>query len=159
LNNVGTALTGAGELAEGRARLTQSLDMALADDAHEHAARAYTNLGAREVRWRSFREADRYLQAGISYCTDRDLDTWRLYMSAWLPLSLADQGHYAAADRHRAAILRHPHIPPTPQVCALPVTGVLAARRGRDGMGALDEALPIAIQTGEYQRLLPVAVA
>src|SRR5215469_14485064 len=45
LNNMGSVLAFAGELAEGRARLTQSLDMALADDAHEHAARAYTNLG------------------------------------------------------------------------------------------------------------------
>jgi tetratricopeptide (TPR) repeat protein len=45
LNNVGTALYLAGDVAEGRARLAQSLDLALADDAHEHAARAYTNLG------------------------------------------------------------------------------------------------------------------
>ena len=46
LNNVGTALSLAGDVIEGRARLTQSLDLALADDAHEHAARAYTNLGS-----------------------------------------------------------------------------------------------------------------
>src|SRR5499427_4334040 len=45
LNNVGAVLAWLGEVTEGRARLTQSLDMALADDAHEHAARAYTNLG------------------------------------------------------------------------------------------------------------------
>src|SRR5262249_29408894 len=82
LNNVGTALPVAGNLIEGRARLTQSLDLALADDAHEHAARAYTNLGSSSVMRRSFREADRHLRAGIVYCTDRDLDTWRLYMSA-----------------------------------------------------------------------------
>jgi tetratricopeptide (TPR) repeat protein len=155
LNNVGTALAWAGEVAEGRARLTQSLDLALADDAHEHAARAYTNLAARHVRSRSFREADRYLQAGITYCTDRDLDTWRLDMSAWLARSLAEQGHYAAADRCLADILRHPHLSPITQVCALPVAGVLAARRGRNGTGPLDEALPIAQQTGEYQRLMP----
>jgi len=159
LNNVGSVLAWEGELAEGRARLTQSLDMALADDAHEHAARAYTNLGSSHIERRSFREADRYLQAGISYCTDRDLDTWRLYMSAWLAHSLAEQGHYAAADRCLADVLRHPHVPPITQVCALTVAGVLAARRGQDGMGPLDQALPIAIQTGEYQRLLPVAIA
>src|SRR5215470_13880758 len=159
LNNVGSVLAFAGELGEGRARLTQSLDMALADDAHEHAARAYTNLGGSHIEHRSFREADRYLQAGISYCTDRDLDTWRLYMSAWLAHSLAEQGRYAAADRCLADVLRHPHVPPITQVCALTVAGVLAARRGRDGMGPLDEALPIAIQTGEYQRLLPVTIA
>ena len=46
LNNVGTALATAGDLIEGQARLTQSLDLALARDAHEHAARAFTNLGS-----------------------------------------------------------------------------------------------------------------
>jgi hypothetical protein len=159
LNNVGTALSVAGSLIEGRARLTQSLDLALADDAHEHAARAYTNLGSSSVMRRSFREADRHLRAGIVYCTDRDLDTWRLYMSAWLARSLADQGQYDAADQYLADIMRHPHLSPITQVSALPVAGVLAARRSGDGTRELDEALPIAVQIGEPQRLVPVAAA
>jgi len=159
LNNVGMVLAWLGEVAEGRARLTQSLDMALADDAHEHAARAYTNLGGVATQRRAFRETDRYLKAGIAYCTDRDLDTWRLYMNAWLAHSLAEQGHYAAADRYLADVQRHPHVSPITQVCALTVAGVLAARRGRDAMDPLDEALPIAVRTGEYQRLLPLALA
>ena len=158
LNNVGTALSLAGDVIEGRARLTQSLDLALADDAHEHAARAYTNLGSADVIHRSFGEAGRQLQAGIAYCTDRDLDTWRLYMSAWLARSLAEQGHYAAAQQHLADIMRHPHLSPVTQVSALAVAGVLAARRG-GGTGALDDALPIAVQTGESRRLVPVATA
>jgi DNA-binding CsgD family transcriptional regulator len=50
-------------------------------------------------------------------------------------------------------------VSPITLVSALPVAGVLAARRGRDGTGALDEALAIAVQTGESQRLVPVAAA
>ena len=159
LNNVGTALYMAGDAAEGRVRLTQSLDLALADDAHEHAARAYTNLGASAVDNRSFAEADRHLQAGIAYCTDRDLDTWRLYMTASLARSRAEQGQYAAADRHLADILRHAQLSPITRICALAVAGGLAARRGRGGAIALDDALPIAVHTGELQRLTPVAAA
>jgi DNA-binding CsgD family transcriptional regulator len=49
-------------------------------------------------------------------------------------------------------------VSPISRVSVLPVAGVLAARRGRDGTGALDEALAIALQTGESQRLVPVAV-
>jgi DNA-binding CsgD family transcriptional regulator/tetratricopeptide (TPR) repeat protein len=158
LNNVGTALYMAGDAAEGRARLAQSLDLALADDAHEHAARAYTNLGSSAVSRRSFHEADRQFQAGIAYCTDRDLDTWRLYMSAWLARSLAEQGRYAAAEQYLADIMRHAHLSPITRVCALAVAGVLAARRG-GGTNALDDALPIAVQTGEPQRLVAVATA
>jgi tetratricopeptide (TPR) repeat protein len=158
LNNVGSALSISGTLAEGRARLTQSLDLALADDAHEHAARAYTNLGTTNVQNRAFPEADRYLRAGIAYCTDRDLETWRLYMTAWLARSQAEQGSYAAAEQHLADVLRHPHLSPITRVPALAVAGVIAARRGAS-TAALDEALPIAVQTGETQRLVPVAAA
>ena len=159
LNNVGTVMLGTGDVTEGRARLSRSLDLALAGDAHEHAARAYTNLGSTAVMNRSFTDADQYLKAGITYCTDRDLDTWRLYMTAWLARSLAEQGRYAAAGQHLAGVLRHPHLSPTTRVSALPVAGVLAARCGRDGTAALDEALPIAAATGESQRLVPVAAA
>jgi DNA-binding CsgD family transcriptional regulator/tetratricopeptide (TPR) repeat protein len=159
LNNVGTALWVGGDAAEGQTRLTQSLDLALADDAHEHAARAYTNLGASGIINWSLPDADRHLRAGITYCADRDLDTWRLYMTAYLARSLAAQGQYAAAERQVARVVRHPHVSPITRVSVLPVTGVLAARRGRDGTDALDEALAIALQTGESQRLVPVAVA
>lgn len=159
LNNVGTAMSSAGDMTEGRARLARSLDLALADDAHEHAARAYTNLGSTAVSNRSLTDADQYLTAGITYCTDRDLDTWRLYMTGWLARSQAEQGRYAAAERHLAGVLRHPNLSPVNRVSALPLAGVLAARCGRDGTAALDEALPIAIQTGESQRLVPVAAA
>ena len=159
LNNVGTALATAGDMAEGGTRLTQSLDLALAEDAHEHAARAFTNLGSIHILNWSLSEADRHLEAGITYCADRDLDTWRRYMSAWLARSLAGQGQYALADRHLDDVLRYQPVSPINQVSALPVVGVLAARRGRDGTAALDEALAIAARTGESQRLVPVAAA
>jgi len=159
LNNVGTVLAAAGDPIEGQARLSQSLDLALASDAHEHAARAFTNLGAASlINW-SLADADRHLHAGITYCADRDLDTWRLYMTALLARSLAEQGQFAEAERHVADVMRHPHVSPITRVMVLPVAGVLAARRGRDSAGALDGALAIAVQTGESQRLIPVAAA
>src|SRR6266581_5551926 len=130
LNNVGTALSHSGDVIEGRVRLTQSLDLALADDRHEHIARAYTNLGSTAVANRLFSSADGQLRSGIAYCTDRDLDSWRLYMGAWLARSLAEQGQYAAAGQCLADPLRHPHISPVTRVAVLAVAGVLAARRG-----------------------------
>jgi len=159
LNNVGTTLATAGDLIEGQARLTQSLDLALARDAHEHAARAFTNLGSVNIINCSLADADRHLYAGISYCADRDLDTWRLYMTAWLARSLAEQGQYDAAERHVADVTRRPHVSPITQVSVLPVAGLLAARRGRDGTRELDEALAIAVRTGEALRLIPVTAA
>jgi DNA-binding CsgD family transcriptional regulator/tetratricopeptide (TPR) repeat protein len=159
LNNIGTALWLGGDIAGGRARLAQSLDLALADDAHEHAARAYTNLGETGVITRTFGEADRYLRAGIAYCADHDLDPWRLNMTASLARSLVEQGRYAAAEQHLADILRYSDLSPLTRVVALAVTGALAARRGDDNAAALDEALRIAIQTDAELVLVAAARA
>ena len=79
-------------------------------------------------------------------------------MAAWLARSLAEQGQYAAAEQCLADPMRHPHISPVTRVAVLAVAGVLAARRG-DATSALDEALPLAVHTGESQWLVPVAAA
>ncbi|HEY1321938.1 MAG TPA: LuxR C-terminal-related transcriptional regulator, partial [Streptosporangiaceae bacterium] len=56
--------------------------------------------------------------------------------------------------------LRRPHLSPVTKVPALAVAGVLAVRRGGDRTAAaLDEALRLAVQTGESQRLKQVAAA
>jgi DNA-binding CsgD family transcriptional regulator len=157
LNNVGAALLFAGEDLEGTHRLTHSLDMALADDKPEHAARAYTNLGANAVIDRRFADADRYLRPGIAYCVDRDLDSWRLYMSAWLARSLAEQGRYDTAGEVAGDVLARAHLSPITQIVVSVVAGQLAARRGERADFAA--ALTLAQETGEAQRLVPVAAA
>jgi DNA-binding CsgD family transcriptional regulator/tetratricopeptide (TPR) repeat protein len=159
LNNVGTALASDDDLLEGRRRLSQSLDLALAADAHEHAARAYTNLGSASVLNRQLADADRYLRAGVAYCAERDLDSWRLYMNAWQALSLAEQGCYEAAQECVTDVLRHPHLSPITRISASVVAGQLAARRGEDYAAHLADALALAESTGEAQRLVPVAAA
>ena len=55
LNNLGSAHC-RDDLTEARLRLAQSLDLALAADEHEHAARAYTNLGTTLARCRRLAE-------------------------------------------------------------------------------------------------------
>jgi DNA-binding CsgD family transcriptional regulator/tetratricopeptide (TPR) repeat protein len=158
LNNLGSARC-RDDITEARLRITQSLDLALAADEHEHAARAYTNLGAILARCRRLTEAERHLRTGIVYCRDRDLDSWRLYMTAWLARALAEQGEYAAADAKLAEVQRHRQLSPITRICALAVAGPLAARRGTDAVAALDEAMTLAARTGEVQRLAPVAAA
>src|SRR5262249_56929236 len=81
-----------------------------------------------------------------------------LSLAACPPRSRAAQGPSPAADQHLAATLRPPPLPPIPGVGALAVAGVLPPRRGGDTK-ALDDALPIAVQTGEPQRLMAVATA
>jgi DNA-binding CsgD family transcriptional regulator/Tfp pilus assembly protein PilF len=161
LNNVGTALLVGTDPVEGIARLRQSLDIAVTDDLHEHVARAYTNLGVGLVRNRRLAEADECLRAGIAYCSDRDLDSWELYMAAWLAASLLEQGRYAAAVQLADPVVRNPSVPPVSRIPALVVSGTVALRRGDLRLAAerLDLARDLAADTGEIQRILPVAAA
>jgi DNA-binding CsgD family transcriptional regulator/tetratricopeptide (TPR) repeat protein len=159
LNNVGTAMATDDDSLEGRRRLGLSLELALADDAHEHAARAWTNLGSVAVINHRLEDADRHLRAGLAYCDERDLDSWGLYMGAWLGRSLAEQGRYAEAQAEVDRVLRHPHLSPVTRVAAAPVAGLLAVRQDRDDHGALGSAIAIAEAIGETQRLVPLATA
>jgi DNA-binding CsgD family transcriptional regulator/tetratricopeptide (TPR) repeat protein len=159
LNNVGTALATDDDSPEGRRRLALSLELALADDAHEHAARAWNNLGSVAVINHRHTDAERDLRAGLAYCDERDLDSWGLYMRAWLGRSLAEQGRYAEAQIEVDRVLRHPHLSPVSRIAAAPVAGLLAARQDRDDQGVLAAAVAIADATGETQRLVPLASA
>ena len=61
LNNMGTAMLRRGDWVEGRARLDQSLDIALADGLEEHAARAWISIGALQAAKRMLADAEQTL--------------------------------------------------------------------------------------------------
>ena len=60
--------------------LQESLAIALKNSFHEHAARAYSNLGSNAVKMKDYVFAKKILDEGIQYCEERDLDSWRLNM-------------------------------------------------------------------------------
>jgi DNA-binding CsgD family transcriptional regulator len=159
LNNVGTAEMQAGRPG-GQATLERSLALALAHGLEEHVARAYTNLAWEALYLRDYPLASRYLDEGIRYCTERDLDTLRLYMLASQARADFEQGRWPAATRTVEVVLRDPRTAPVSRIDALAVLGRVRARRGdRGAWPPLDEALALATATGELQRLGPVAVA
>ncbi len=159
LNNVGSA-EARKHTPGGLARLEHSLALALEHDLEEHVARAYTNLSSTPIDWRDYPRADRYLEAGIAYSRERDLDSWALYMTGYRSRSELDQGHWDAAAASAREVLDDPRSPTPSRVSPLVVMGRLLARRGEPGVWApLDEALDIAARTGEIQRLGVVAGA
>jgi DNA-binding CsgD family transcriptional regulator/tetratricopeptide (TPR) repeat protein len=159
LNNIGTVMFLDGAEVGGTQRLAQSLDLALAADAQEHAARAYTNLGSTAAGSRRLTESERYFRTGIEYCTDRDLDSWRLYMAAWLARVLVERGDIADARAQARDVVRHRRLSPITHIVAAVVLAQLAMRRGESDDGVLDEARTLARDTTESQRLVPVAAA
>jgi DNA-binding CsgD family transcriptional regulator len=159
LNNVGTARFQAGDL-QGLAALERSLALAVAGGLEEHAARAYTNLGAQAVDVREYARADDYLGRGIAYCREHDVDSWRLYMTGWLARSHLDQGRWDEAADAAATVLRYPNPAAPSRIKPLTVIGRLRVRRGDPGAWEyLDEALRLAEGMAELQRLAPVAAA
>ena len=159
MNTVGTAQFMAGTDG-GRARLERSLRLALDAGLEEHVARAYTNLTSLPVDVRDYEIADKYLEEGIAYCRDHDLDSWRLYLIGYRAISELDRGRWDAAVDTAGSVLAEPGVAAPSRIAPLVVLGRVRARRGDpDAWAALDEALALAGPTGELQRLGRVAVA
>jgi DNA-binding CsgD family transcriptional regulator len=160
LNNLGTSEMTSGDLAKGLGMLTASLEQARAGDLHEHAARAYCNLSATAILQRRHADAQASLDAGLEYCTDRDLDSWTLYLQGWRARLLLDRGSAPEAARLATDTLRHVSLTPVGQVEPLVALARAGGRAGDPEAGAsLERALGLAQGIGEVQRLGPVAQA
>lgn len=159
LNNVGTAELNAHN-EQGRIKLEESLRLALANNLQDQAARAYTNLASSTVQDRNYPLAIRYLKDGIAYTTEHDLESYKLYMTAWRARAHFEQGDWDSAADDAGFVLGHYRVSAISKIPALAVLGHLRVRRGDpDAVRLLAEARELAIQTGELQRIAPVASA
>ena len=157
LNNVGTAQLDAQD-EQGRAHLERSLQLALERGWEEHAARAYCNLVCSTVLARDYPQAARYLQEGLAYCSEHDLDYWGTYMLAWQARASFEQGAWQEAAEEAARLLERYRLAPVTKIPALVVLGRVRVGRGDPGgILALDEARDLALATVELQRIAPVA--
>jgi len=159
LNNVGTAEY-LGRKDEGRVKLEESLRLALENNFHEHAARAFTNVAAIALRVRDYKLAMRYFDSGIAYTTEHDLLAAKLYLVAWRARAHFEQGAWDKAADDADSVLRVDRLSGITKISALAVLGHLRVRRGDPhGERVLSEARELAMQTRELQRVAPVASA
>jgi DNA-binding CsgD family transcriptional regulator len=160
LNNLGTVELDMGDMDAGLRMLNTSLDEARAADLHEHAARAYCNLVSTAVLQRRHADARAALEAGLEYCTDRDLDSWTLYLRGWQAQLTLDAGDLRAAEQQAEAVLANPRLAPVGQIQPLTVLARVRARSGRTDWGEpLERAARLAEGARELQRVAPVATA
>jgi DNA-binding CsgD family transcriptional regulator len=123
-------------------------------------ATMYANLGSGSGELYQFHRAERYLAEGIAYTTERDMDFQRLYMLAWQALTHAHLGRWPAAAAMAMEVLHSPRGMVIGRIMALVAAGRLCARQGDPGAQAvLDEALELATQANNLQRLGPVRAA
>jgi len=143
LNNLGTALENRTPL-EGRPHLLRSLEISLEHDYQEHVARAYTNLGSNLVSTRRYDEAMKYLDEGIDYTAERDLDSWLYYMQGWRAELRLETGDWDGAADDALAVSRG-YLGAA--LVASPALTALARLRLRRGDPEADTAIEQALTT------------
>lgn len=159
LNNVGTAEMFAGR-SGGQARLEQSLALALEGGFHEQAARVYTNVSEHAVVFKDYARAEHWLAEGIAFDRRHDLDAWTHYLVGWLAQLRLEQGRLAEAERIADEVLATPRLTAVMRLPALTVRAKVHMRRGAaDAPDLLDQALALALPTGEVQRIAPLVSA
>jgi DNA-binding CsgD family transcriptional regulator/tetratricopeptide (TPR) repeat protein len=152
LSVLGTARLVLGD-PSGLADLERGLQLALAGGLQEQVASAYTDLSAMAVSRRQYDQAARYLDAGLTYCDERDLDFLRPYMLAYRARMKFEQGHWLEASEDVEAVLRHPRTTAVTRIPALRTLGHLRVRRGDpDTSTPLEEARALAGPEPELQR-------
>jgi ATP/maltotriose-dependent transcriptional regulator MalT len=149
-----------GARAGGSDHVERSLSVSLEHGWTEHAARAYTNLGSLAVVNRAYDTARRWLDEGIAYTVEHDLDAWKQYMRAWRARLLFETGDWPGATDDADVVANDAR---AAAVSRIPAMAVLARlRRHREDPGwaeMLDAARHLAAATGEVQRIQPVACA
>jgi DNA-binding CsgD family transcriptional regulator len=102
-----------------------------------------------------------YLEAGLEYCRERDLELWSWHLIGDQARIALDQGRWEDAADSAALLLREPRTSiSVPVLQGLCVLGLLRARRGDPGAcDVLAEAQQIAKPIGGLQETAPVAAA
>jgi DNA-binding CsgD family transcriptional regulator len=160
LMTIGIARLNAGAVDQGIANLERCLALAQASCNDRAVGQALANLGSGCGELLMLDRAEAYLQRGIAYCAERDLDAPRLYQVAWLALVRMLQGRWSEAAGAAHEVIGERRATTIARIMALIALGRLRARRGDPGVWtALDEARDLAAGTATLQRIAPMRAA
>jgi ATP/maltotriose-dependent transcriptional regulator MalT len=160
LNNVGSSQwKSQSSNKAGKNFLLESLNLALKNSFHEHAARAYSNIIYRAIEIKDHDLARQFLKESLAYCEERGLDS-SYNLKLWLKASLLlDTGEWDEAESIATKLLQNTEQPGTIKVGCLLILACIKIRRGEpDGLSALQEAKTLAFKTKEHQRIIPVMI-
>lgn len=155
------ALINAACLEPGGARAQQVRAARLAQEhgLHEHAMRAFTWLVTDAIADQDYALAEQFIDEAIAYADARDMDGSAFYLRGWRARMRVEQGRLDEAEAEAADIVRQEDVSTVVRLPALAALGTVRVRRGVDASAILDEALALALATGELQRIAPVANA
>lgn len=120
-------------------------------------ANLFANLGWYSAALYQFHRAEQYLNDGLTYLAERDLDIFRNIMCVAQAITQLYVGDWNRAEHLANHVLQQSGASVISRICALEAIGRLRTRRGDpDVLSPLDEALALATPTGNIQRIGPV---
>jgi DNA-binding CsgD family transcriptional regulator/tetratricopeptide (TPR) repeat protein len=144
----------------GRLKLEAALAAAQRHGHEEHAALTFSRLVMFPVRYRRFDIAQAHLEPGLEYCTERGLDTFRLYLLGCRARLELELGGWDEAADSASLVLRDPRSAQLARTWALAVLGLVRVRRGdADAAAPLEDARAMVEPTFELDRIAQVAAA
>jgi DNA-binding CsgD family transcriptional regulator/tetratricopeptide (TPR) repeat protein len=142
---------------DGRASLDEAWRRAEASGQWYEESRALFNHAWAAVEFRDLPIASDYIQRSIASAVRHELPALEAYAEAMHARILELGGEWTRAEDLANDVLTSW---PLSQMVALPILGVISARRGRDSArSTLDHAWEMAVAAGENQRLAPAAAA
>ncbi len=158
LNSLGTIEISLG-FPGGRDKLLRSLAMADELEMDEHVGRAFLNLAEAQVNARAYDGLLELIGRGTDYCAQHGLELWRMWLLTSEARAHLDRGDLSRASEVAEMVL-HGERGQLPRISALPVLGLVRARRGDPHVWPLlDEASTMAERDGQLQYEAPIASA
>jgi DNA-binding CsgD family transcriptional regulator/tetratricopeptide (TPR) repeat protein/GTPase SAR1 family protein len=158
LNSVGTAQCQSGDQG-GLHKLARSLQLALTHGLGEHAVRAYNNLGDQTTAIRDYVQAVRYLDEGVAFCSQHDIDLAHILLVNRAAVSFA-LGKWQETEAIANGLAVPEQLAAMARATKIALLGHLRVRRGDPGAEALlAEARELAMPTGEISRIWQVVRA
>ncbi|MGZ3922366.1 MAG: AAA family ATPase [Flavisolibacter sp.] len=161
LNNVGTALSRTQSMREeGFDLLKQALEIASGNSFEDEVARAYANLGSSALIMKNYSCARKYLEKGIEYVEEKDLNTWPLFLRAKMSRFHLEKGAWDKAAEIAERVINDGVNNRIGRTEAFVVLAKIKMRTGSgDPLPFLLEAKEIAIPAPELSDIIHVLVA
>jgi DNA-binding CsgD family transcriptional regulator len=143
----------------GKNLLMESLQLALKNSFHEHAARAYSNIISVGLVAKDYDLCLAFLQDAINYCEERDLDAsknYKLYMKSQILLETGNTKEAAAIVDN---LLSNPDQLGTVKLGTWVIRLNIQMRKGNDEMlPFILESKKLILKTQEHQRIIPLMI-
>ncbi|HEY0607224.1 MAG TPA: AAA family ATPase [Herpetosiphonaceae bacterium] len=124
------------------------------------AVHSFAQLGSISSELYYFRQAERYLSAGLAYATQYGLHRLQFYMLAWQAWTHLHLGAWHEAVEAADVVVRDASLSTASRLMALIALGRLQARRGEpQAQAVLDEACELAQHMHNIDRLGPLYTA